>query len=208
MEFVYVIKRSDLFDLSYPQGFQPLHVKELEKNYLSKIREKGFFLERKFAEQDSSFKQIIPYCMVEQEDKILLLRRLSGQGENRLHNKLSIGVGGHINPQDSDEGDVLQQGSLRELEEELILEGDYQIEPIGIINDDSTEVGSVHFGLVQRISLHKGSAQIREKDLMEGSFNTRDELKKLMSEGKNFESWSQFLIQQLDKINNQPLTIA
>lgn len=199
MEFVFVIKRRDLFDRADPQGFQRLGERELEERYLRPIREKAFFLERRHAERDSSFKQVIPYCLVTSEGKILLLRRLKGQGESRLHDMLSIGVGGHINPEDRD-GDVLRGGTMRELREELEIDGEFRIDPVGILNDDSTEVGSVHFGLVQKVTVSRGAVRVRERKLMEGSFVIPGELRDLAREDGAFETWSRFLIQDLDGI--------
>lgn len=200
MEFVYVIKRTDLFELEYPQGFLRLSPKELEARYLAKIRQRGFFIERRFAEQDSSFKQIIPYCVVVQREKVLLLRRLNNQGEQRLHQKLSIGVGGHINPIDHGGNDVLTAGTRRELEEEIEIETEPRIEALGIINDDASPVGSVHFGIVHRVFAPQGRVEIREKNMMEGSFATVESLHKQAKEGATFESWSQFLLSSLDSI--------
>ena len=109
MEFVYVVKRYDLFDLSFPHGFAGLddgpdrrgHSRQFA-TWTGRIREKGFFVERRWAEHDSSFKQVIPYTVVTHGDEVLLLKRLEQGGEARLHGKLSIGVGGHINPVDGD----------------------------------------------------------------------------------------------------------
>jgi len=199
MEFVFVIKRQDLFDLATPHGFERLDKRELEGRYLSRIRAKGFFLERRFAERDASFKQVIPYCLVTAGGKILLLRRLTGQGEARLHHKLSIGVGGHINPEDL-QGDVLRGGTMRELAEELEIDGEFRVEPVGVLNDDSTEVGSVHFGLVQKVTVDRGEVRVRERKLMEGSFVSPKELRELAREDETFETWSSFLIQDLDGI--------
>lgn len=199
MEFVFVVKRSDLFDLAFPQGFTRLGETELDRRFLARIRERGFFVERRHAENDSSLKQIIPYCVFTKEGKILLLRRLAKQGETRLHRKLSIGVGGHINPIDH-QGDVLQAGTKREIEEELDVRGEMKIVPIGILNDDATEVGSVHFGIVHTVAILRGDVSIREKEMMEGNFVLPDELRALAKEEGAFESWSQFLIEKLDLI--------
>lgn len=199
MEFIFVVKRTELFDLAYPQGFQRLADSELESRYLDRIRKRGFFVERRFAEQDSTLKQIIPYCVVCRGEKILLLRRLSGQGEKRLHNKLSIGVGGHINPQDGD-GEVLERGTQRELQEELEIRGSFKTEPVGIINDDASDVGSVHFGIVQKVSILNGDVQIREKEMMEGNFVSLAELRTMEKEKESFESWSSYLLRDLDSL--------
>ena len=167
MEFVYVVKRYDLFDRSFPHGFvtEPEAVAE----WTRRIRSKGFFLERRQAEQDSSFKQVIPYTLVLHGEQVLLLRRLAKGGEARLHGKLSIGVGGHINPVDggpAEGSDLLDAGCRRELEEEIEIRSPYALQPVGIINDDASDVGSVHFGLVNLARCERPDVGIREGDLI------------------------------------------
>lgn len=211
MEFVYVVKRYDLFDRSFPHGF--VAAPEPVAQWTRRIREKGFYLERRHAEQDSSFKQIIPYTLVLHGDDVLLLRRLSKGGEARLHGKLSIGVGGHINPIDGDGGatahagpgasaavDVLDAGCRRELEEEIHIRCPYTLTSVGVINDDASDVGSVHFGLVNIARCETPEVTIREAEVMEGSFVSRAELSELArTEGGRFETWSSLIIERLDE---------
>jgi predicted NUDIX family phosphoesterase len=202
MEFVYVVKRYDLFERSFPHGFvaEPQAVAQ----WTRRIREQGFYLERRQAEQDSSFKQIIPYTLVLHGDEVLLLRRLAKGGEARLHGKLSIGVGGHINPIDGDAGgaagaDVLDAGCRRELEEEIAIGCPYTLQPVGVINDDASDVGSVHFGLVNIARCETAEVTIRESEVLEGRFVTRGALAELArTEGGRFETWSALIIERLD----------
>jgi len=213
MEFVYVVKRYDLFERSFPHGFvaEPGAVAQ----WTRRIREKGFFLERRQAEQDSSFKQIIPYTLVLHGDEVLLLRRLSKGGEARLHGKLSIGVGGHINPIDgagtgseaavgagraaAGAADVLDAGCRRELEEEISIRCPYTLAPVGVINDDASDVGSVHFGLVNVARCETAEVSIRESEMLEGSFTTRAALAELArTESGRLETWSALVIERLD----------
>jgi len=206
MEFVYVVKRYDLFDRAFPHGFvtEPEAVAE----WTRRIRERGFFLERRQAELDSSFKQIIPYTLVLHREQVLLLRRLSKRGEARLHGKLSIGVGGHINPIDGPApggaggvagGDILDAGCRRELEEEIEIRCPYTLAPVGIINDDASDVGSVHFGLVNVARCERAEVGIREAEVLEGQFVGRAELEELArTEGGRFETWSALIIERLD----------
>lgn len=202
MEFVYVVKRYDLFDLSFPHGFVAAADDERVDAWTGRIREKGFFVERRWAEQDSSFKQVIPYVLVTHGDEVLLLQRKDTGGEARLHGKLSIGVGGHINPIDGVDGAcVLEEGCRRELEEELTFDTSFALEPRGVINDESGDVGSVHFGLVQVARCETPDVAIRETDQLEGSFVGRAALKELAAkEPERFETWSALIIQHLDKV--------
>lgn len=202
MEFVYVVKRYDLFDLHFPHGF----VTGLEPNggwsretLLKRIRERGFFIERRRAEEDSGFKQIIPYCVVRNGEDVLLLKRLAAQGEKRLHNKMSIGVGGHINPIDG-EGDLLDLGCERELAEEIAIGGPHKKRVVGFINDDATRVGSVHFGVVYRVDLADRAAEVREKGMMEGALTTVGEVRKLAAGGADFETWSALVLDRIEDV--------
>jgi len=203
MEFVYVTKRYDLFDLSFPHGFVGAAEDDRIGPWTDRIRERGFFVERRWAEQDSSFKQIIPYTMVVHGDEVLLLERLDQGGETRLHGKLSIGVGGHINPVDGDGSgpEVLETGCRRELDEELDIATPYTLEPVGAINDESGDVGSVHFGLVYLARCETPEVAIREEEVLEGSFVRRSALKEMLRrERDRFETWSALILDHVDGI--------
>ncbi len=224
MEFVYVVKRSDLFDLATPHGFVARAPDAADRvaRWTTTIRSRGFFLERRFAELDASFKQVIPYTLVVHGDEVLLLKRLGKGGEARLHGKLSIGVGGHINPVDLDgpghaagvvspgpgssgahrapagEADVLDAGCRRELEEEIDIRCPYTLSAVGIINDDSSDVGSVHFGLVNVARCETKDVAIRETEVLEGSFVSAAALAELArAEPGRFETWSALIVARL-----------
>ncbi len=200
MEFVYAIRREDLFDLAYPHGFQGLDDEEPgDDKYIDRICEEGFFVERDYAEEDSNLKQIIPYSLVQGDGQVLQVKRLPSQGEDRLHEMLSIGIGGHINPEDAGE-DMLGQAARRELEEELHLPDGYQRTHVGYLNDDSNPVGAVHFGLVYRVDARKESVEIREKENMEGSFVSVPSLHENREQHPDhYESWSRLLIDNLNQ---------
>ena len=202
LEFVYVVKRTDLFPRSTPHGLDVLDAGRRD-SLLTCMRERGFFVERRHAETDPSLKQVIPYCVVVRGREVFLMRRLSGGGEARLRGKRSIGVGGHVNPIDEDlaEGeDVIQAGMLRELDEEVRLPPSWTTQAVGLLNDDTTEVGSVHVGLVQVVRVD-GEVAVRETDLLEGSFVTLAALKELCrAERSSFETWTALLIDCLDEV--------
>lgn len=206
MEFVYVVKRRDLFERSFPQGFVGADDGERERvaSWTRRIREHGFFVERRHAELDSSFKQVIPYTLVTHGDEVFLLRRLEGGGEARLHGLLSIGVGGHVNPVDLDgeaEEDVLDAGCRRELLEEVEIDAPYSLAPVGAINDDATDVGSVHFGLVHVARCETREVRVRETDVLEGSFVTASTLTEMAhTEPERFETWSALILARLDDV--------
>ena len=202
MEFVYVVPRRELFRTHDPQGFHPFQDAGLRTALEETVRTTGFFVERDHAERNPDLKQIIPYTLVTTGGRILLTRRLPRGGESRLHGKLSIGVGGHINPEDVETtriADPIGAGTRREIEEELDLHGSYDLQTLGFLNDDSNPVGAVHLGWVQVADV-QGSVAIREKDVLEGELVDSDELTRRAREGANFETWSSLLIDRLDEL--------
>lgn len=203
MEFVHVVKRRELFDLHYPHGFLPSkqHEEEISR-YLDRAQRHGFFVERRHAEEDSSMQQIIPYTLIVREDEVLLLRRSKKGGDARLHDKLSIGVGGHVNPPDADGGDPIAACARREMDEEIEIDADVTPRAVGVINDDSNPVGSVHFGVVFVGRVEAGTeVRVRETELLSAEFVSRDVLKKLAVDPKvNLESWSQLITARIDEV--------
>ena len=107
----------------------------------------GRYLERAVAEEDPSHKQLIPYVVVRDAERVFLMHRTDAGGDPRLHGKASIGVGGHLNPVDEGE-DALMAGFLREWAEELEADWEPAFQLIGLLNDDSNPVGAVHLGVV------------------------------------------------------------
>ncbi len=156
-------------------------------------------------EVDPTWKQLIPYCVIKfavgqlpsEKGIFFIYQRTKKGGESRLHDKWSIGVGGHINPCD---GDALLCSSYdsamrRELEEEISLYGDFKEEKIGMIYDDSNDVGKVHFGVVHLITLNKDSClKPTDPALDKGDFVSYNWL---IDNIDKFESWSQLVIKEL-----------
>src|SRR5947209_1745649 len=120
---------------------------------IAKANELRKFLPRSQVEQDESHKQIIPYICIRHADSFVLLQRTKKQSEARLHNKFSLGIGGHINEQELAAGatDLVQAGLLRELREEITVADGWKLNLIGTIYDSSTPVGRVHFGIVYEL---------------------------------------------------------
>lgn len=205
MEFVYVVNRTELFDLAYPHGFVgrlPPEGHPTLESYLERAAHHGYFVERSHAEQNSGLKQLIPYTLVLHGDRIFVVRRKRGGGEERLHGKRSVGIGGHINPMDDPAGraELVFSAARRELDEELVLSADFSLTPVGIINDDANPVGSVHFGVVLVARLESAAAKVREQDTLEGAFMTIDEAVALAKEpDSNFETWSSLILENLQE---------
>jgi predicted NUDIX family phosphoesterase len=150
------------------------------------ITDRHFFLDRPTAEASPQYKQIIPYVLIRHEDAYYLLQRTQKQTEARLHHKLSLGIGGHINPDTPD----LLDGLHKELEEEVEVAGDYDLTFAGILNDDTTEVGQVHLGAVFVLDSHDGNVTVRETEKMTGRWVPREEL---AQHREAMETWSQIV---------------
>ena len=149
-----------------------------------------FFIDRPTAEVSPQYKQIIPYVVIRHGERWFLLQRTQKQTEARLHLKLSIGVGGHINPDTPD----LLDGLHKELEEEVHVAGDYDLTFAGILNDDTTEVGSVHLGAVFVLETHDPDVTVRETEKMTGRWVSVGELGEVYGE---LETWSQIVFDAL-----------
>ena len=136
--------------------------------YLAAISQHGTFRPRPEAETDPSWKQIIPYLVLRDGDRILLMRRTRAGGDARLHERYTIGIGGHVNPGDTDPLDALR----REWREEIDADFEPTLEPLGVLNDDDNAVGTVHLGLVYSADAGGRPVAIRERNKLEGAFAT------------------------------------
>ncbi len=201
-ENILVIPRSLLDGLGSFQGIQTDIA-----SYLPRMLAQGanHFMPRSKAEEDPSHKQIIPYCVLTFEGKILRYFRGSGSGEKRLVAKGSIGVGGHIN--DGDEGffsmddEIYTRAVEREINEELRLGGGFRDEMVALLNDDSNPVGQVHLGVVHILTLESGDVRPGEKVLRDMAFLTVEELRQ---EREGLETWSQIVLDHWEELSAIP----
>ena len=146
-------------------------------------------------ELDSAFKQLIPYCIFLSDGLVFNYRRGNDQGEARLHAKRSVGVGGHVSTLDLDgEGSPYAEGMKREIEEEVFLQAGWTERCVGLINDDETEVGKVHLGIVHLFDLDSAKVAPREKSMIQAGFAPPEELVRELDE---FETWSQICLKSL-----------
>jgi predicted NUDIX family phosphoesterase len=158
---------------------------------LDLIAARHFFVPRPDAEVEPKWRQVIPYVVVMHGDDVFTLRRLRKQTEARLHDKVSIGIGGHINP-----GHDLLAGLQKELDEEVAIDDPYALEFAGILNDESTEVSRVHLGAVYILRASSANVRVRETEKMTGSFVARRELAAMRDA---METWSQVVFDALLK---------
>ncbi len=196
-EQVLVVKRALLEGIGTFQGIRTDGIESAVARLLEPANH--FFLERDAAEEDPSHKQIIPYCVFRHGDRILHYTRGKAGGESRLHAKISVGVGGHVNPVDMDGGKTgpaaYHAAVSREIGEELDLDDSPQHRIIALLNDDSNPVGQVHLGIVHLVELATNSVSAREDALANLEFSTLEELNGLLFD--RLETWSQFCIRHL-----------
>lgn len=183
-ELVYAVPRGALFGEIVPWlGVRREGVADI----LERARVAGHYVPRPAAETDRSLKQIIPYLVLRDGDRIFLMRRTRAGGDARLHDLCTIGVGGHLNPGDGS----FEGGLVREWAEEL--EADFlpDFEFIGLLNDDTVEVGVHHLGIVYAADAAGRSVRVRETHKLSGSFETLDVVRAAYD---RMETWSQLSV--------------
>ena len=148
------------------------------------------FLPRSKAEYDRTAKQIIPYVVIRRGEEYFLLRRLNRQTETRLHDKLSLGVGGHINPTEETSADPLEAGLLRELDEEVAVEDIASLTCVAVINENDGGVSDYHAGLVCLLETG-GRVTVRETEKMAGEWAS---IPALRASYDRLETWSRIVL--------------
>ena len=199
-ENVLVVRRSLFDELGSFHGlnFEP-------EKYLSVLLSRGnnFFLPRAQAENDPAYKQIIPYAIIANNDTVLHYVRGKKAGEQRLVAKGSIGIGGHMNQEDEslfnfaiDEASY-RAGVEREVNEEIKIEAPFEDRIVALLNDDTTEVGRVHLGIVHVFRLAEGRVQKREAMITNLAFLKKEEL---LARRDMLETWSQLCVDSFDRL--------
>lgn len=161
----------------------------------------NFFLARDRAEDDPSHKQIIPYAIFHHAGRFLRYVRSKKTGEQRLAAKASLGIGGHVNREDAGLEHLgpatYAAGVEREIAEELAISGSWTQRVVGLINDDSNEVGSVHLGVVHWVELETDRVVSNEESIADLRFFTLDELR---AERDRLETWSQLALDGIARL--------
>ena len=201
-ECVLVVPTKLFHDLGHFQGFST----EVDR-YLGELLNPRHtsYRPRHEVEEDPSFKQLIPYVIFRHTDSdgrvwVFQYTRGKGQGEGRLHSKKSIGIGGHISAEDHSgthegaQAAAYEEGMRRELAEEVAIDTPYTQRCVGLINDDESEVGRVHLGVVHIFDVDRPSVCPLETDIAEAQFQPLEEITADMSQ---FETWSQICLKAL-----------
>ncbi len=163
------------------------------------------FMLRSEAENNPTYKQLIPYVIMTHQGKFLNYVRGKKAGEKRLVAKRSIGIGGHINPVDNmplfnvNYYETYLAAVKREVEEEVSVETSHTDSIVALLNDDSNEVGKVHLGIVHFWDLDAPKVEKREQMITQMSFMTIDELEQVRD---SLETWSQKCLDGLEKMMN------
>src|SRR6266581_6370032 len=197
-ENVLVIRRSLFDQLGSFQGlnFEPA-------KYLNMLLSRGnnFFLPRAQAEKDPMHKQIIPYVLLAFKNKVLYYVRGKKAGEQRLVAKGSIGIGGHMNETDESlfalDEQAYRVGVEREVNEEIKIDSPFEGRIVALLNDDTTEVGRVHLGIIHVFKLAEPKVQKREAMITELTFLPREEL---LARRETMETWSQICLDSLERL--------
>ena len=186
-ELVYVVPRTVVVPGEGWLGIRTVGSSEV----LDMIARRGRFAPRPAMEQDPAWKQVIPYLVLRDGPRWFLMQRTRRGADSRLHDRWSIGVGGHLNPGDSD----IHGGLAREWREELVadFEPDYRL--VGLLNDDTTEVGRVHLGVVFVADAGGRTVAVRETDKLTGGFAPPGSVRAVHDQ---LETWSQIVFDQLD----------
>jgi len=198
-ERVLVIPTEVFHRLGYFQGFSSQvdrYLDDLFRPQHTSYRPRGQ------VEQDPSFKQLIPYVIFRHRDSrgrqtVFQYTRGTGQGEGRLHSKRSVGIGGHISAIDAEargSGDPYREGMRRELDEEVIIDSPYTTRCVGLINDDQSEVGRVHLGVVYVFDVERPAVRPRESEIIESGFRPVEDI---LADLSGFETWSQICMREL-----------
>jgi len=190
-EEILVVKRSVLFPQTAWQGIKTVDFATL----LPLIARNQEFHPRFLMETDPTYKQVIPYLIFTHAGRYFLMQRHKQASEARLQSKLSLGIGGHIRKEDMTSTSNIVEWAAREFHEEVNYAGTLEIEPIGILNDDSNDVGKVHVGFV--LLLHGDSDEISiRSELQSGELVS---LTECLEKKDRMETWSQMVLDWLSK---------
>jgi predicted NUDIX family phosphoesterase len=152
---------------------------------------------RSEAELDKRYKQLIPYVLILHNGRILRYRRGKGGQETRLHGLYSVGIGGHISEEDHGlftGAQGYQEGMRRELMEEVAIESVNDV-AVALINDDSTDVGTVHFGVVHVVHVPNDEVAKRRSGIVAPEFIPVADAAR---DAASYESWSRFCLENID----------
>jgi len=198
VEQILVVPTCVFHELGHVQGFSA----DVDKYLKTLLRPENIsFRPRPQMEDDPSFKQLIPYVIFRYTDSdgdvsVFQYSRGKGSGEKRLHQKQSVGIGGHISQEDASgvNADPYQEGMKRELAEEVRINTPHTFSLVGLINDDETEVGKVHLGIVHICDVETPDVVPNEVEIEGNGFVP---VKEVLADLSGYETWSAICLEAL-----------
>jgi predicted NUDIX family phosphoesterase len=187
-ERVLVVPRAAVMDARGWHGIRDVDTEAV----LATIAAVGRFEPRSAMEGDPSFKQVIPYLVLRDGPAWFLMQRTRAGADHRLHDRWSVGVGGHINPGDAD----IAGGLAREWREELVAGFEPEYRFVGLLNDDTVDVGRVHLGVVFVADAGGRPVAVRETDKLRGGFAPAVAVRAVRD---RLETWSRIAFDHLDR---------
>ena len=185
-EQVLVVPRAAIPDAADWHGLRTEGLDE----FVALVECDGRYGPRATMESDPGHKQIIPYLVLRDGPRFFLMRRTRAGTDARLHDRFSIGVGGHLNPGDAG----LEGGLRREWAEELVADFVPEFRLVALLNDDTTEVGTVHLGAVYLADAMGRPVAIRETDKLTGAFADGPDVAAVAD---YLETWSRIIFEFL-----------
>ena len=198
-KIIMAIDKDHLFKKDYFQGFKSAS----DIDYHNRLLTHRIPMKRGTAEKNPQFKHPIAYALIiSPSGKIFAYQRSQKGNESRLHNKWSWGIGGHVDEEDMRTQDPIQTSFLRELKEEVGLTEFNEMKLIGYINDDSDEVGKVHFGLLYVIQAKSEEVHFKDEEIKQGSLKHLNELEEICAKS-DVEGWSRIAFEPLKAVLNE-----
>lgn len=196
-ELVWCVPRDKWEEKCKFEGFNP----DSEGNIYRFLLENGEFRDRDEAEKDYRYKQVIPQGLLINGKAVYVNQRLPKQSETRLLYAYSLGVGGHLNPEDNliPHMDLIQLGLHREMAEEVKMQVPFSPRYIGITNDEQAEVSQLHVGVWFEITLLSKEVEVKETEKLRGFW---EEIDQLGSVSPDFESWAGMIYKHYLKQQN------
>lgn len=162
----------------------------------------SWFAPRNALEVDARFRQIIPYVVLRCGDDFLTYTRGVAGGEARLHDRISMGFGGHVDIPDAVTGqdgafdmkETLTGSVRRELDEEIPGIVVTASEWVGLVVDSSNDVGRVHVGLIGIFDIEAAPETSGESEIANLALMSREAL---LAESGRLENWSRILIENI-----------
>jgi predicted NUDIX family phosphoesterase len=194
-ENILVVPTRELFFEGPWQGLRGVDQFDLQA-YMDVIQNQCLFLSRPQMEQNLNYKQIIPYLVFKYQDKYFLMQRSASGSETRLRSKFSLGIGGHIREDDM-QGSSIFDWARREFAEEVDFQGELNVAVLGILNDDSDDVGKVHLGFVMLLTGDSDKITVKS-ELKSGELLT---IAACSLFEPQMENWSKLVFEYLKKQN-------